>query len=155
MITPQHALDAIRRELAERVLPAVVDDRARSSAIAAIGILGDLALQVRDDDAWVQESLALLEPAVVRWRGGVPPEHLPDPLDLPPVAGETPAQRRERLLDAVEQLLTRLWREAPASQTLRDIRAVLRADLDLQLKRTHRRQSHPHRGEHSAQLHGR
>lgn len=48
MITPEHMVTAIRRDLATRVLPALTDDRARSSVIAAMGILGDLALQVRD-----------------------------------------------------------------------------------------------------------
>jgi hypothetical protein len=125
MITPPHMLNAIRRELATRVLPAVTDDRARSSVIAAMGILGDLALQVSDDEAWLEDSLALLEPAVARWDLRVGPADL----------AETPAQRRDRLLAGIESLVERLWRTGADPGRLREVRTVLLADLELQLKR--------------------
>lgn len=118
MITPEHMVTAIRRDLATRVLPALTDDRARSSVIAAMGILGDLALQVREDDAWVPAAVAELRAGVDRW-----------PVTVPPDAG------RAELLAAVESLVARLWAEGEQDELLRDIRSVLWADLTHQLKR--------------------
>lgn len=117
MISPEHVVRVIRRDLATRVLPAVTDDRARSSVIAAMGILGDLALQIRDDDAWQSDAAAVLRAGVSRW-----------PVSVPDDASRT------ELLAAVEDLVTRLW-AAGDRETLRDVRAVLRADLNHQLKR--------------------
>jgi hypothetical protein len=111
-------LTAIRRDLASRVLPALTDDRARSSVIAAMGILGDLALQVREDDGWVPDAVAVLEAGVARW-----------PVSVPPGSG------RVELLAAIESLVERLWAEGGQDELLRDIRGVLRADLAHQLKR--------------------
>lgn len=118
MITPERMVSAIRRDLAERVLPAVTDDRARSSVIAAMGILGDLALQIRDDDGWTQAAVAELRAGVAGW-----------PVTVSPTAG------RAELLAAAEALVERLWAAGGHDELLRDVRRVLRADLAHQLKR--------------------
>jgi hypothetical protein len=134
MVGPGRMLEAIRRELAERVLPALTDDRARSSVIAAMGILKDLAPQVREDDGWIADSLALLEPAAARWWSDV------DSLDrdmaaLLAPARKSPVERREQLLGALEQVIAYLWRTGAAPELLQDIRVVLRADVELETKR--------------------
>lgn len=134
MIVPRNALNAVRRELAERVLPGITDDRARSSVVAAMGILGDLALQVREDDTWARDSLALLEPALRRWQR-VARQDSRELLDVPDVPGEPAAQRRERVLATVQNVVTHLWRTQAEPELQRDIRAVLSAELELQLKR--------------------
>jgi len=132
VITPEHMVGAIRRDLADRVLPAVTDDRARSSVIAAMGILGDLALQIREDESWAPEAVALLEAGIRRWR----PQLGPDPAEqVAPPPGPDPGQRRRDLLGAIESLVERLWAEGGHDELLRDIRGVLRADLAHQLKR--------------------
>jgi hypothetical protein len=118
MITPEHMVGAIRHDLATRVLPAITDDRARSSVIAAMGILGDLALQIREDDGWVAEAVGELRAGVARW-----------PVSVPRDAS------RSELLAIVEELVARLWAEGGHEKLLRDVRAVLRADLAHQLKR--------------------
>jgi hypothetical protein len=129
-------IESIRQELAERVLPALDDDRARSSVIAMLGILRNLAVQIREDDAWIDDALAVLEPGCVRWRSALPADA---PISLPEPAGagaQSPKERREELLAACEELVTYLWREQTAPTVLADIRAVLRADLELQLARS-------------------
>ncbi|WP_199433795.1 hypothetical protein [Qaidamihabitans albus] len=136
MITPERALLAIRQELLARVLPAVTDQRARSSVVAAAGILGELVLQTREDDEWAARSAEQLETAVHRWREAGP-EIVCTALDSPSgTAPATPSGRRVAALEAVERLVARLWQEPePSMELLRDIRTVLRADLDEQLKR--------------------
>lgn len=133
MISPEHMMDAMRRELGDRVLPAVTDERARSSVIAVMGILGDLARQVAEDDGWARESIAELEAGVARWRaelGG-----LAAPLDVPEERSDSPAARRIDLLGAIEELVGRLWQDGTRPDVLADVRKVLRADLGGQLKR--------------------
>jgi hypothetical protein len=134
MITPQRLLETLRAELATRVLPELTDDRARSSVIAALGLLKDLAPRVHLDEAWLAESVALLEPAAQRWRA-----RLPDPLatELDPRRGAdgAPGHRRDWLLAGAERLIEYLWRTGSDPDLLQDIRSVLRADVELEIKR--------------------
>ncbi|PXY27867.1 hypothetical protein [Prauserella muralis] len=119
MIEPDRMVSAIRAELAARVLPRLSDDRARSSVIAAMGILGDLALQIRQDDSWLPAAETALRSGIARW----------------PVTVSGDADRSE-ILAATEELITGLWAAGePEKELLQDIRSVLRADLEHQLKR--------------------
>ncbi|WP_028850789.1 hypothetical protein [Thermocrispum municipale] len=123
MITPTQMVLAIRKDLATSVLPTMTDDRARSSVIAAMGILGVLARQIREDDSWLTESVRVLADGVRRW-----------PVDPPPEVADL-REYRKSLLDVSAQLITKIWRGEADSALLADVRGVLRADLDLQLKR--------------------
>lgn len=130
MITPQRLLETLRAELATRVLPELTDDRARSSVIAALGLLKDLAPRVHLDESWVADSLALLEPAAARWRTRVSAD-LAVLLD----ADGPPARRREQLMSGTETLIAHLWQTDSDPDLLRDIRSVLRAEVELEIKR--------------------
>ncbi|WP_131768729.1 hypothetical protein [Candidatus Protofrankia californiensis] len=131
MISPQRLLVAVRADLAHRVLPALDDDRARSSVIAAMGILKELAGQVRPDESWIADSLASLESAAAQWRARLDHERaaLLEPATL------LPAARRETLLAGIEQLIDYLWRTGDHAGLLPEIREVLRADAELEGKR--------------------
>lgn len=131
MITPERMLTVIRGELAARVLPEITDDRVRSSVIAMMGILGDIASRVREDEAWTALAADELAGAVARWRADLPPR-LAATLDVPSTPDD-PAAWRLALLDAIETLVPLLWQQDPAR--LPEVRAVLRADLEHQLKR--------------------
>ena len=124
MISPAQMLLATRKELTTSVLPAITDDRARSSVIATVGILGVLALQVREDDAWLADSVRVLSAGVRRW-----------PVEVPDEVADV-RQYRRQLLAAITELIRRIWDGEADSALLPDIRGVLHADLELQLKRT-------------------
>ncbi|WP_033290702.1 hypothetical protein [Amycolatopsis jejuensis] len=131
MISPQRLLAAVRADLAERVLPSITDDRARSSVIAAMGILKDVAGQVRPDDSWIGDSLAALETAAAQWRPRLDPAWaaLLEPAALPA------PERRDMLLEGIEKVIEHLWRTRDKRGLLPEIRQVLRAETELEAKR--------------------
>jgi hypothetical protein len=129
VIPPERLLAVIRQELATRVLPELSDDRARSSVIAMMGILGDIAPHVRAEEAWAGLAAEELAQAVARWRAELP--ELADVLAVESTPDD-PAGWRHALLAAIENAIPVLWQQDPAR--LPAVRAVLRADLEHQLK---------------------
>lgn len=129
-MNPRQMLTMVRSDLSTTVLPTMDDDRAKSSVIAAMGILANLALQIREDDAWVADSLAVLQPAATRWRdapGTADASAGPD-LDSP--------QLRDALLAEAEERIAALWRDGADQSQLHEIRTALYRDLQLQLNRS-------------------
>ncbi|HEY0484969.1 MAG TPA: hypothetical protein VGD72_01810 [Mycobacteriales bacterium] len=125
MIPPAEVLAAVRTALRDEVLPHVGEDRARTALVAALGILGDVALQVREDDRWCADSASVLAAALGRC--GVPG------LGAPP--GETPTAHRRRLLAAARRLLAGPP-DTSCPDDLRGVRSALAHDLTLQQRRT-------------------
>lgn len=115
MIEPRVALEEIRAQLREEVLPKLEDERARAIVVAALGILGDLALQVRDDDAWETDSAAELSALCTRLRL--------------PASGD-----RRTLLETLERYVRDAWSEG-RMEHVEEVRHVLASDLARQLER--------------------
>jgi hypothetical protein len=127
VISPEYVLSELRSTLRDEVLPHVADPRARTSLVAALGILGDLALQVTEDDHWCTDSARVLGAAL----GGCGPVDA----DRQQQPGETPAQHRRRLLAVARELLSERS-DGPPTGRLGDLRAALAHDLTLQQRRT-------------------
>jgi hypothetical protein len=143
MISPELALGGMREQLREVVLPALDDERARAVVIAALGILADLALQVREDDQWCRETVRQLHKALVRWRGKLPGGEVVltrvDELVAQSEIASTPLAARRGLLDAATLVLRSLWKEGGQAQhgeLLAELRRVLAIDLTHQLARS-------------------
>jgi hypothetical protein len=127
VISPEHVLAALRTVLRDEVLPHVADPRARTSLVATLGILGDLALQVTEDDRWCADSVRVLDIALRRCgAAGTAADGHP---------GETPAQHRHRLLAVARRLLSEPDGGTPPGG-LGDLRSALAHDLTLQQRRT-------------------
>jgi hypothetical protein len=143
MISPALALGGMREQLREVVLPAVDDERARAVVIAALGILADLALQVREDDEWCRVSVRQLRTVLGRWRRRLPGGEVllarVDELVAQSNAASTPLAARSPLLEAATLVLRSLWEEGGQAQhgeLLAELRLVLTIDLTQQLARS-------------------
>jgi hypothetical protein len=123
VISPEYVLTEVRAVLRDEVLPHVEDPRARTSLVAALGILGDLALQVTEDDEWCAESADVLGAALHRWG--------PDGVEAQRRPGESAVVHRRRLLTAAGELVPHL-----GGEPLRGVRSALAHDLTLQQRRT-------------------
>lgn len=130
MMDARQMLTMVRSDLSTTVLPTMDDDRAKSSVIAAMGILANLALQIREDDAWVADSLAVLQPAATRWRGA------PGTVDTSARPDLNSSQLRDALLAEAEERIAALWRDGADQSRLHEIRTALYSDLQLQLNRS-------------------
>lgn len=142
MIDPCLAMEAIRSELRSRVLPELEDPYARSVVIAALGILGNLALQVESDERWCEHSVTELIAGCTRWSRDEVAGPAGPPLAVAverAMSERSPWHRRAVLLGAVEMLLGELWarpRDAAGDEILAEVRQVLVRDLARELERT-------------------
>jgi hypothetical protein len=105
-------LEAVRRELRETVLPKIEGEYERSVVIAMLGILGDLREQVALDERPLVEDAARLRAACDEWiaaLGEAPLAARLTALARAADAAESPARRRECLLEAAETLVRELW----------------------------------------------
>ena len=114
MINPAAALDLVREELRSCVLPRLAedDDYGRSVLVAAIGVLGELAPHVIEDDGWMAAPTAELARAVTALQARLPavtPE-----LATPLADQGGAAARRVRVLTACEATAAALWTAPPA-----------------------------------------
>lgn len=143
MISTALALDGVREQLRDVVLPELEDERARVVVIAALGILADLALQVREDETWSSEPAARLRDTLTRRRGELPGDEAVlakvDDLMAAAESAESPGAARRALLDAATLVLRSLWQagaQASHRELLGELRRALAVDLDHQLARS-------------------
>ncbi len=143
MISPALALDGVREQLREIVLPVLEDERARAIVIAALGILADLPLQIREDDQWCRQTVRELHTVLASRRADLPGgEALLTQLDQLLARAEvalSPAAARRVLLDAASLVIRALWNEggqAEHGELLGELRRVLAIDLANQLARS-------------------
>lgn len=141
MIPVSTVLNGIRSELRAVVVPALDEDEYAISVIyAALGILGDLALQVEATDDWARRSAEELNVACLRWAASDAAMNSAEQLEQAShlATEEVGAHDRPVLLAAVERLIDELWsrpQDNAARILLADVRAVLAGDLARQLER--------------------
>lgn len=148
MLSPHDALELIRSQLRSEVLSRLdpaVDGYAHSIVVAALGVLREIGKRVVDADQWCEPSVRVLREAAGTW---------PARLDaVPEVANRivllleaadsasSPAEARRQLLDAAETAIEGIWvstRSADELTLLREIRELLAADTELELKHSGR-----------------
>ncbi|WP_019874805.1 hypothetical protein [Sporichthya polymorpha] len=115
MISPAAALNLVREELRSCVLPRLAedDDYGRSVLVAAIGVLGELAPRVIEDDAWTVAPTAELARAATAWHALLPAT-LPELGTLPADPEGRADERRIEVLAACEATAAALWTTPPA-----------------------------------------
>lgn len=131
MISPAAALNLVREELRSCVLPRLAedDDYGRSVLVAAIGVLGELAPRVIEDDAWTVEPTAELTRAATAWQARLP-ETFPELGTLPADPGDRAGERRIEVLAACEATAAALWTTPPAEvEDSESVIAELRTDF--------------------------
>ncbi len=144
MLNPRDALELIRSQLRTEVLPrldAADDNYTHSVVVAAIGALREISLQVVESDQWCEPSVTALRAAAGEW-----PARCADPgcasrisrlVDAADRASSLAAARAS-LLDAAETVIEAIWASTPGADEralLREIRALLVADTQLELER--------------------
>lgn len=142
---PRRLLGAIRRELREAILPRLTGEYDRSLVISMIGILGEIAGSVVEDDSWAEESIAQLREGCDLWAGWLKPHPFSLRIAELDAASRVVVRRSEArglLLEASELALRALWHNEElrraAPHALNDIRARLASDLKRDLARTGR-----------------
>lgn len=149
MIDPVDALRVARRELRDTVAPALPDGYVKEQLIAVVGILGEVAGRVHEDDGWYRSASvdlrAELDVVSAMFPAGTEPSYQDE-------QGEQPDARAEhaRLLGRAERLFDALWSRSaePWATPARDrLRAAIAADLAAQLGRGQPPGAQPHRKE--------
>lgn len=143
MLDPQLVLLSFRRDLQQIVLPVLADEDARAVAVAGIGILGELANQVRWADEWCGETVREMLPASERWEtqlseeSGAPRQIRRLRLKAIAASASDPVHARACLLEAAEIAVRTHWRAGPVNDGgafIQEIRRLLAADIARQLQ---------------------
>ncbi len=123
MIGPGAALDLVREELRSSVLPRLAedDDYGRSVLVAAIGVLGELAARVVEDEAWALEPTERLARTARSWPARLPGAALADlPREADGGSGDGAGERRARVLAACDATAVALWPDGPVTKEATD-----------------------------------
>lgn len=142
MIDPDIVLQGIRSELKDTVLPRLEHEYERTRVVAMLGILRDLAEQLRvGESRWRAtnaELSASCEEAAQILAPDDPVAKCVHTLTAEAERAESPAAARAALLDAAQRLISAAWapeRQAARAAILATVRPALAGDLSAQTSR--------------------
>jgi hypothetical protein len=120
----------------------LTDEYDRSSVISMIGILGEIAGSLVEDETWAEESIIELREGCELWAAWLRPHPAAERIAELLASSRATRSRyeaRQKLLEAAELAIRTLWQNLElrrnSPHTLNDVRARLASDLKRDLDR--------------------